>query len=58
MIMLKFKSKINYANNKSKALKVGLPKKVAEILEVEAGDTMEWSVDVENNEIKIIVSKE
>ena len=53
--MLKFKSKINYANNKSK---VGLPKKVAEILEVEAGDTMEWSVDVENNEIKIIVSKE
>ena len=45
MIMLKFKSKINY-------------EKVAEILEVEAGDTMEWSVDVENNEIKIIVSKE
>ena len=25
--MLKFKSKINYANNQSKALKVGLPKK-------------------------------
>lgn len=58
MIMLKFKSKINYANNQSKALKVGLPKKVAEILEAEAGDNMIWNVDIENNEIKIIVSKE
>lgn len=56
--MLKFKSKINFANNQSKALKVGLPKKVAEILEAEAGDTMIWNVDIENNEIKIIVSKE
>lgn len=56
--MLKFKSKINFANNQSKALKVGLPKKIAEILEAEAGDTMIWNVDVEDNNIKIIVTKE
>lgn len=58
MIMFKFKSKIGYANPKSKSLKVGLPKQIAEFLEVGPGDSMEWSVETtDENEIKIVVSK-
>lgn len=55
--MLKFQSKINYANPNSKSLKVGVPKKVAESLNVKAGDTMEWILDVENNEMRMYVKK-
>lgn len=58
MIMFKFKSKIGFANPKSKSLKVGLPKQIAEFLEVAPGDTMEWIVETaEDNSIKIVVSK-
>lgn len=55
--MFKFKSKINYANPKTKSLKVGLPKQIAEFLEVSPGDTMEWIVETEDNNVRIIVNK-
>lgn len=56
--MFKFKSKIGFANPKSKSLKVGLPKQIAEFLEVTPGDSMEWNVETtEDNEIRIVVKK-
>ena len=60
--MFKYKSKINLANNVSKALRVGLPKEIVQILEVEAGDSIEWNVDVDmdadgNKLVNVIAKK-
>jgi len=57
MIMFNYTSKINYANPKSKSLRVGLPKEIVKVLDVEAGDKMDWKVDVTDGEISVIVKK-
>ena len=57
MIMFNYTSKINYANPKSKSLRVGLPKEIVKVLNVEAGDKMDWKVDVTDGEISVIVKK-
>ena len=58
MKMFEYTSKINYANPKTKSLKVGLPKEIVKILKVKPGDTMKWSVEVENDKIHVIASKD
>lgn len=55
--MFEYTSKINYANPNTKSLKVGLPKEIVKILQVKPGDKMKWSVEVENDEIIVIASK-
>ena len=55
--MFNYTSKINYANPKSKSLRVGLPKEIVKVLDVEAGDKMDWKVDVTDGEISVIVKK-
>lgn len=55
--MFNYTSKINYANPKSKSLRVGLPKEIVKVLNVEAGDKMDWKVDVTDGEISVIVKK-
>jgi antitoxin component of MazEF toxin-antitoxin module len=56
--MFKYKSKINLANTSSKALRVGLPKEIVQILEVNAGDSIEWNVDVDDDKtVRIIAGK-
>ena len=58
MKMFENTSKINYANPNTKSLKAGIPKEIVKILEVSPGDKMKWSVDVDNNKIRVIVSKD
>lgn len=57
MIMFNYTSKINYANPKSKSLRVGLPKEIVKVLNVQAGDKMDWKVDITDGEISVIVKK-
>lgn len=55
--MFKYKSKIGIANPKSNSLRVGLPKEIVQLLNVRAGDEIEWNVDVTNENITIIATK-
>jgi len=55
--MFNYTSKINYANPKSKSLRVGLPKEIVKVLNVQAGDKMDWKVDITDGEISVIVKK-
>ena len=55
--MFTYTSKINYANPKSKSLRVGLPKEIVKVLNVQAGDKMDWKVDITDGEISVIVKK-
>lgn len=55
--MFNYTSKINYANPKSNSLRVGLPKEIVKILDVKAGDKMDWIVDVTDGEITVIAKK-
>lgn len=58
MIMFKYSSKVNVANPKSNSLRAGIPKEIVKILDLNAGDKIEWNVEVvNNNEFKIIVNK-
>ena len=57
MIMFNYTSKINYANPKSKSLRVGLPKEIVKVLNVQAGDKMDQKVDITDGEISVIVKK-
>ena len=52
--MFNYTSKINYANPKSKSLRVGLPKEIVKVLDVEAGDKMDWKVDVTDGKIYMV----
>ncbi len=58
MEVMRFKVKANPANNVSKSLRITLPVKVAEILNVEDGDTVEYVVNAENNELYVSLQKE
>ena len=55
--MFKYKSKVGIANPNSNSLRVGVPKEVVKVLELSQGDSVEWNVDVTNNEISVIVKK-
>ena len=57
--MFKYKSKINMANTKSNSLRVGIPKEIVKILEVSAGDKIQWNVDVnmDNGKVSVIAEK-
>ena len=58
MIMFKYSSKVNVANPKSNSLRAGIPKEIVKVLGIDAGDIIEWNVDVVNNdEFRIIVKK-
>lgn len=50
MIMFKYDTKANIANNKGKSLRTTIPKEIVKILDISAGDSIEWNVDVINND--------
>ena len=54
---MKFKVKANTANNISKSLRITLPVKVAEILKVEEGNSVEYVVSAENDKLTISLRK-
>ncbi|WP_405296367.1 AbrB/MazE/SpoVT family DNA-binding domain-containing protein [Methanobrevibacter sp.] len=55
--MFKYKSKVGIANKRSNSLRVGVPKEIVKLLELSPGDSVEWDVDVTDNEITVITSK-
>lgn len=56
--MSKFTTKVNYANSTSNALRCGLPKSVAEKLDVVAGDSIKWIItETEDNKKIVTVEK-
>lgn len=57
MIMFNYTSKINYANPKTNSLRVGLPKEIVKILNIEAGDTMDWQVEVNDGKVSVTAKK-
>ena len=57
MIMFKFLTKVNKANNNAKTIRTTIPKEIVNSLELEPGDDLVWNVEVVNEELKIFVSK-
>jgi hypothetical protein len=58
MIMFKYNTKVSPANPNSKTLRSSIPKEIAKLLKVKAGDSIEWNVDViDNNTFQITVTK-
>lgn len=56
--MFKYNTKATNAHPKSKSLRATIPKEIVELLDLSHGDTVQWNVDVEDNEnYKIIVTK-
>lgn len=55
--MFNYTSKINYANPKTNSLRVGLPKEIVKILNIEAGDTMDWQVEVNDGKVSVTAKK-
>lgn len=58
MIILKNKSKINQANTNSNSVRTSVPTAIAQMLQLNVGDTLEWVVDVTDDKITVTVSKE
>ena len=54
---MKFKVKVNTANNVSKSLRITLPVKIAEILKVKKENSVEYVVSAENDELTISLRK-
>lgn len=58
-MMFKYNTKITGANPHSISLRATIPKEVVSFLELEKGNTLEWVVNVSDNNVKVeIVKKE
>ncbi len=55
--MLKYTSKVNYANLQKNSLRCGIPKEVVEFLGIDAGESVKWIVDVQADKTTITVEK-
>ena len=55
--ILSYITKVNYATSKTKSLKTGVPKEIAQILKVSAGESIEWGVNLDDGKLVIIVKK-
>ena len=56
--MFKYKRKIGIGNLNSRSLRVNIPKEIVDILSVNAGDSIEYKVDIgDNKEVTIIFDK-
>lgn len=59
MKVSKFISKTNYANLQSESLRVTIPKEIVEKLDLSKGDSVKWTltVDEETNESTVSMEK-
>ena len=57
MIIAKQKTKIGRANARGDTLRTGVPKMMAEILDVTVGDSLEWNLNHIKGEIVITITK-
>ena len=56
--MFKYNTKVNSANLNSKTLRASIPKEIVKLLELQAGDSIEWNVSkINNKEFQIIINK-
>ena len=53
--LLTYETRVNYATSKTKSLKTGFPKEISEILDVKAGDSIKWVINLVNDKIIITV---
>lgn len=51
------KTKINKANTSSESLRTTIPKTVRDTIGLKEGDTLKWSISIENNEFIIKIKK-
>lgn len=56
-MLMKLKSKVGKANTINDSLRVIIPQNVKQILQLEAGDTLEWKINSENDKIIVTVEK-
>ena len=54
---MKYTSKVNYANKNNTTLKSVIPSEVAERLELSANDTLKWTIEENEDKIRITVEK-
>ncbi len=54
---MKLKSKVGKANTINDSLRVIIPQNVKQILQLEAGDTLEWNINSENDKIIVTIEK-
>ena len=57
MIILKQHTKVHKANNTSNSLKATIPKAIAEVLELEVGEDLTWTVNVIEGQKVVTVKK-
>lgn len=55
--LLTYTTKVNFANNKSKSLKVGFPREISEVLDVYANDSIRWVINLDGDKIIITIEK-
>ena len=55
--MSKYVTKVNYANPQYNSLRCGIPKEIAEKLNLKAGDSLKWIESDNNGNIVITVEK-
>ena len=55
--MFKYNTKVNAANPNSNSLRTTIPKEVTKLLSISEGDTVEWEIDVLNNEDFVVKVK-
>ncbi|WP_406533409.1 hypothetical protein [Methanobrevibacter sp.] len=56
-MLMKLKSKVGKANTINDSLRVIIPQNVKQILQLEAGDTLEWNINSENDKIIVTIEK-
>ena len=56
-LLMKLKSKVGKANTINDSLRVIIPQNVKQILQLEAGDTLEWKINSENDKIIVTIEK-
>jgi len=57
MILTKQKTKIGKANSRGDTLRTGVPKKFAEILDVDVGDSLDWNLNHIDGKLVITITK-
>ena len=57
MILQRKKIKVNKANSSDDSLRIGVPKKFAEVLNIQAGDSVEWQLHYVDNGLFITIIK-
>ena len=56
-VLFRQKTKLSKGNSNSKSVRTSVPANIAQILKVQAGDSIEWTVDSTSDNITITITK-